>query len=78
MNNRCTQAWASQPRASERIWTRVMREGVSVAEAADEFGLSASRLERLLIAVGRRKVARTTREETDYPEHDARYRPASR
>jgi len=55
-----------------------MREGISVAEAADEFGLSARRLEQLLVAVGRRKVARTTREETDYPEHDARYHAAHR
>jgi hypothetical protein len=47
-----------QIRASERIWTRVMREGISVAEAACEFGLSAQRLEKLLIAVGKRRIAR--------------------
>jgi len=73
MNNRCTQL-----RASDRIWTRVMREGVSVAEAADEFGLSARRLEQLLIAVGRRRIARTTREENDYQQHDSRFRTLSR
>ena len=53
MNNRCLQT-----RSSERIWTRVMREGVSVAEAASEFGLSARRLEQVLMAMGRRRVAR--------------------
>jgi len=35
-----------------------MREGASVAEAASEFGLSARRLERVLVAMGRRRVAR--------------------
>jgi hypothetical protein len=44
--------------ASDRIWTRVMREGASVEEAANEFGLSADRLEQVLIAVGRRRIAR--------------------
>ncbi len=52
MRNRCV------PKASERIWTRVMREGVSVAEAANEFGLTARRLERVLLAMGKRRVAR--------------------
>jgi hypothetical protein len=51
--NRCMQS-----RSSDRIWTRVMREGISVEEAASEFGLSMHRLERLLIAVGKRRVAR--------------------
>ena len=55
-----------------------MREGVSVAEAADEFGLSARRLEQLLIAVGRRRIARTTREENDYQQQDSRFRTLSR
>lgn len=56
MNVRCIQV-----RPSERIWTRVMREGASIEEAASEFGISAQRLERVLIAVGRRRVARETR-----------------
>jgi transposase len=56
MNNR-----RKQERGSERIWTRVMREGASVEEAATEFGLSTQRLERLLIAVGKRRVARQMR-----------------
>ena len=59
MNNRRTQV-----RASERIWTRVMREGISVEEAASEFGLSTHRLERVLVAVGRRRVAQQTRDES--------------
>jgi hypothetical protein len=42
-----------------------MREGASVEEAANEFGLSAHRLERVLIAVGRRRIARDNREESD-------------
>jgi hypothetical protein len=50
-------------RASDRIWTRVMREGASVEEAANEFGLSADRLEQVLIAVGRRRIARETHQE---------------
>jgi hypothetical protein len=53
MNNRCI-----QERASERIWKRVMREGVSVEEAASEFGLTTQRLERVLMAVGKRRIAR--------------------
>lgn len=58
MNNRCTQA-----RASERIWTRVMRQGISVEAAATEFGLTAQRLERVLMAVGKRRVAREVYQE---------------
>lgn len=42
-----------------------MREGISVEEAASEFGLSARRLEQLLIAFGRRRVALQTRHEVD-------------
>jgi len=44
-----------------------MREGASVEEAANEFGLSADRLEEVLIAVGRRRIAREIRSE-DYSE----------
>ena len=62
MSSRCTPA-----HASDRIWTRVMREGASVEEAANEFGLSADRLEEVLIAVGRRRIAREIRSE-DYSE----------
>jgi len=40
-----------------------MREGVSVEEAANEFGVSPVRLEQVLIAFGRRRIARETREE---------------
>jgi hypothetical protein len=40
-----------------------MREGVSVEEAASEFGVSPVRLEQVLIAFGRRRIARETREE---------------
>ena len=62
MNNRST-----PPRHSDRIWTRVMREGISVEEAATEFGLSMHRLERVLVAVGRRRVAQQTRGDLEYP-----------
>src|SRR4051812_47419626 len=68
MSNRCTAA-----RASDRIWTRVMREGVSVEEAASEFGVSTVRLEQVLIAFGRRRIARETR---DY-DSDARPNPSA-
>jgi len=43
-----------------------MREGVSVEDAATEFGLSPMRLEQELIAFGRRRIERDTlREEPE-------------
>jgi hypothetical protein len=45
-----------QARRSAELWRRVMREGRSVDEVAREFSIAPTRLERLLIAFGRRRV----------------------
>ena len=42
---------------SERLWTHVMREGRAVEDVAREYALSRTRVERLLIALGRRKAS---------------------
>ena len=41
-----------------RIWTRVMREGMSIDCVSREFGLSRTRVERILFAMGKRRVAK--------------------
>jgi len=42
---------------AERLWRRVMREGHSVDVVARECGMRPARLERLLIAVSKRRSA---------------------
>jgi hypothetical protein len=42
---------------SERLWTHVMREGRTVEDVAREYALSRARVERLLVALGRRKAS---------------------
>jgi hypothetical protein len=43
-----------------RIWTRVMREGVSIEVVARELSTSTKRIERVLFAIGKRRVAKET------------------
>jgi hypothetical protein len=47
---------AMRPR-SEQLWTHVMREGRTVEDVAREYALSRTRVERLLVALGRRKAS---------------------
>lgn len=42
---------------SERVWMRVMREGRSPQQAAAEMDIALTRVERILFAVGKRRVA---------------------
>jgi hypothetical protein len=42
---------------SERVWMRVMREGRSPQQIAAEMDIAPSRIERILFAVGKRRVA---------------------
>jgi DNA-directed RNA polymerase specialized sigma24 family protein len=42
---------------SERVWMRVMREGRSPQQIAAEMDIALTRVERILFAVGRRRVA---------------------
>lgn len=44
-----------RPRSAE-LWMKVMREGRSTEEIARQSGLSVRRLERVLIAVSRRRL----------------------
>jgi hypothetical protein len=41
-----------------RIWMRVMREGMSIDLVASEFGMPSRRVERILFAFGKRRVAK--------------------
>lgn len=41
---------------SAELWTVVMRQGRSLEEVAREFSMTTGRLERLLIAFGRRRA----------------------
>ena len=43
----------------ERVWLLVMREGRSVEAVAKEFDTTPARLERILRAIGRRRVAKS-------------------
>ena len=43
----------------ERVWVLVMREGRSVEAVAKEFDTTPARLERILRAIGRRRVAKS-------------------
>lgn len=43
----------------ERVWSLVMREGRSVEAVAEEFDTTPARLERILRAIGRRRVAKS-------------------
>ena len=40
---------------AERLWRRVMREGQPIDAVARECGIRPARLERLLIAIGKRR-----------------------
>jgi hypothetical protein len=42
---------------SERVWMRVMREGRSPQQIAAEMDIEVRRIERILFAVGKRRVA---------------------
>ncbi|HEU4654465.1 MAG TPA: hypothetical protein VFS47_10790 [Steroidobacteraceae bacterium] len=54
---------------SERVWTRVMREGRSPEQIAAEMDIALTRIERILFAVGKRRVAWHARaEEAAYRE----------
>ncbi len=45
-----------QARRRAELWRRVMREGRPLDEVAREFALAPNRVERLLIALGRRRA----------------------
>jgi hypothetical protein len=54
---------------SERVWMRVMREGRSPQQIATEMDLALTRVERILFAVGKRRVAlHSQSEEASYRE----------
>jgi hypothetical protein len=54
---------------SERVWMRVMREGRSPQQIAAEMHIAPSRIERILFAVGKRRVASHAQsEEASYRE----------
>ena len=54
---------------SERVWMRVMREGRSPQQIAAEMDIAPSRIERILFAVGKRRVAlHAQSEEVSYRE----------
>jgi hypothetical protein len=43
---------------SDLVWTKVMREGMSVESVAAELGVDPARLQRLLFAIGKRRIAK--------------------
>jgi hypothetical protein len=53
---------------SERVWTRVMREGRSPQQIAAEMDIAVTRIERILFAVGKRRVALHSQSDESYRE----------
>jgi hypothetical protein len=50
---------------SERVWTRVMREGRPPEQIAQEMDMAVTRIQRILFAMGKRRIAVHARTEED-------------
>lgn len=50
---------------SEHVWIRVMREGRPPEQIAEEMDMAVARIQRILFAVGKRRVAAHARSDED-------------